>query len=227
MRPCSLVPLILLLLAPVASAGDQEKTLFTEPFAEKLADGWTWLREDPKGWRLDKGTLIVRTATGGLWGKDNGGSNILLRTPPKVKDGKLAVEVLVDIQPTNAYENAGLIWYYDDDNYVIMVKEKIGNDVLMQIVAEQNGEPKAGFHKKHTDEKPVWVRMEVEGNKITGRYRASPKDDWITVGQCDLPVRGEAKVGLTTAYAPKTPEHFTRFRDFRMLQVNKQAARDQ
>src|ERR1700685_1013130 len=121
MRP--LVALILLVLAPVASA--QEKSLFTEPFAEKLADGWTWLREDPKGWRLDKGTLIVRTATGGLWRKDNGGSNILLRTPPKVKDGKLAVEVLIDIQPTNAYENAGLIWYYDDDNYVIMVKEKI------------------------------------------------------------------------------------------------------
>jgi regulation of enolase protein 1 (concanavalin A-like superfamily) len=223
MRPCCLVPLILLVLAPVAKAGDQEKTLFTEPFAEKLADGWTWLREDPKGWRLDKGTLLVRTATGGLWRKDNGGSNILLRTPPKVKEGKLAVEVLVDIQPTNAYENAGLIWYYDDDNYVIMVKEKIGKDVVMQLVAEENGKPKAGFHKKHTDEKPVWVRMEVEGDNISGRYRASPKDDWITVGQCDLPVLGEAKVGLTTAYAPKTPEHFTRFRNFRMLQVNKRA----
>ncbi len=81
MRP--LTPLILLVLAPVASA--QEKTLFAEPFAEKLADGWTWLREDPKGWRLEKGTLIVRTAQGGLWMKDNGGSNILLRTPPMVK----------------------------------------------------------------------------------------------------------------------------------------------
>jgi hypothetical protein len=122
MKPRFFVPLIILVLTPFASAGDQEKTLFAEPFAEKLADGWTWLREDPKGWRLDKGTLIVRTATGGLFMKDNGGSNILLRTPPKVKDGKLAVEVLVDIQPTNGYENAGLIWYYDDDHYVIMLK---------------------------------------------------------------------------------------------------------
>ena len=34
MRP--LAPLILLVLAPVASA--QEKTLFIEPFSEKLAD---------------------------------------------------------------------------------------------------------------------------------------------------------------------------------------------
>ena len=36
MRPRSLVPLILLVLAPVAGAGDQEKTLFTEPFADNL-----------------------------------------------------------------------------------------------------------------------------------------------------------------------------------------------
>ena len=226
MRPRSLVPLILLVLTPFASAGDQEKTLFAEPFAEKLADGWTWLREDPKGWRLDKGTLIVRTAVGGIFLKEKGGS-LLLRTPPKVKDGKLAVEVLVDIQPTNGYENAGLIWYYDDDNYVIMVKEKSGNDVVMQFYAEENCKVKAGGHKKHKDEKPVWVRMEVEGDKISGSYRMSPKDDWITVGQSGLPVRGEAKVGLTTAYAAKTPEHFTRFNNFRMLQINKRAAGDQ
>ena len=73
-----------------------------------------------------------------------------------MKNGKLAVEVLVDIEPTNAYENAGLIWYYDDDNYVIMVKEKIGKDILMQLVAEQDGKPKAGFHKKFNEGKSVW-----------------------------------------------------------------------
>ena len=57
--PCSLLPVILLVLAPVASAGENEKALFTEAFTDKLADGWTWVREDAKGWRLDKGTLIV------------------------------------------------------------------------------------------------------------------------------------------------------------------------
>jgi hypothetical protein len=61
----------------------------------------------------------------------------------------------------------------------------------------------------------------VEGDKITGRYRASPKEDWVTVGQCGLPVRGEPKVGLTTAYAARDAMHFTRFSKFRMLQVKK------
>jgi len=38
---------------------------------DKLGDGWIWLPEDPKGWRLDKGTLVVRTSTGGFWMKVN------------------------------------------------------------------------------------------------------------------------------------------------------------
>ena len=202
-----------------AIADEHEKTLFAEAFTDKLADGWTWLREDPKGWRLDKGTLIVRTSTGGLWQKENDGRNLLLRTPPRVQDGKLAVEVLVDIEPTNLFENAGLIWYYDDDNYVIMVKEKIGNEIHMQFVAEKDGQLHAGVHKTLNDAKSVRFRMVVEKGEVTGSYRISPREDWVRVGQCSLPVRGEPKVGLTTAYAPKDAEHFTRFSNLRMLQI--------
>jgi hypothetical protein len=118
--PRSLIVFIILVMADVASA--QEKTLFTDSFVDKLADGWSWVREDPKGWRLDKSTLEIRTSTGGLWAKENNGGNMSLRGLPEVREGKLAVEVLVEIEPTNMYENAGLIWYYDDDNYIILVK---------------------------------------------------------------------------------------------------------
>ena len=211
------VVFIILVMADVVSA--QEKTLFTEPFVDKLADGWSWVREDPKGWRLDKGTLVIRTSRGGLWGKDNNGGNIPLRTPPVVKEGKLAVEVLVEIEPTNLFENAGLIWYYDDDNYTILVKEKIGNDMLVHVVSERDAKPGAAFHKKFNEGKNVWFRMEVEPGKLAGYYRTSAKEEWLKLGQCDLPVRGEPKVGLTTAYAAKDAEHFTRFSNFRMLQI--------
>jgi hypothetical protein len=34
-----------------------------------------------------------------------------------------------------------------------------------------------------------------------------------------LLVHGEPKVGLTTAYAPNDAEHFTRFSNFRMVQI--------
>ena len=150
---------------------------------------------------------------------ENGGGNLPLRTPPEVKQGKLAVEVLVDIEPTNAFENAGLIWYYDDDNYVILVKEKIGPDVHVQLVSEKDARLAAGLSQKFNDGKNVWFRMEVEGGKISGYYRTSAQDEWLKLGQCDLPVHGEPQVGLTTAYAPNDAEHFTRFSNFRMVQI--------
>ena len=213
------VPVIVFIITVTAhGVSAQEKILFTDPFVDKLADGWSWVHEDPKDWRLDKGTLVIRTSRGGLWMKDNNGGNILLRTPPEVKEGKLAVEVLVDIEPTNIYENAGLIWYYDDDNYIIMVKEKIGKDVLVQLVSERDANPGRLFTRSSTS-----TRMSGSGWKwsaasfpVTIGHRS--KEEWLKLGQCDLPLRGEPKIGLTTAYAAKDAEHFTRFSNFRMLQ---------
>lgn len=215
--PSSFIVFIIWLMAVVVSA--QEKTLFTDPFVDKLADGWTWVREDAKGWRLGKGALVIRTFAGGLWMKDNNGGNLPLRTPPEVKEGKLAVEVMVEIEPTNMFENAGLIWYYDDDNYTILVKEKIGNDVLVQIVSERDARLNYASHKKLNDLKNVWFRMEADRDKLSSYYRASATDEWLALGQCDLLPRGEPKVGLTTAYAAKDADHYTRFSNFRMLQI--------
>ena len=210
---------VFLLLATANAASAQEKVLFADPFTDKLADGWSWVREDPKGWRLDKGALVLRTSSGGIFMKENGGHNIALRTPPEVKEGKLAVEVLTENEPTNMYENSGLIWYYDDDNYTILVKEKIGADALVHLFSERDGKPGTAFHKKFTGGNSVWFRMELEPGKLTGRYRTGAKEEWQTLGQCDLLPGREAKVGLTTAYAAKDAEHYTRFREFRMLQV--------
>jgi hypothetical protein len=215
--PRSFVVVFLLATADVAWA--QEKVLFTDPFTDKLADGWSWVREDPKGWRLDKGALVIRTSPGGLFMKDNNGRNIPLRTPPVVKEGKLAVEVLTENAPTNGYENSGLIWYYDDDNYTILVKEKIGADPLVLLFQEKDGKPLKGFHEKFKGGKDVWFRMEAEPGKLSGFYRNSSKEEWQKLGQYDLPPGREAKVGLTTAYAAKDSDHLTRFSEFRMLQV--------
>src|SRR5262249_21269887 len=72
--------------AVAADEKDKEKILFEDKFGAKLADGWSWVREDPKAWKLDKGALLIRTSTGGLWMKDNNCQNVLLRTPPEIKE---------------------------------------------------------------------------------------------------------------------------------------------
>jgi regulation of enolase protein 1 (concanavalin A-like superfamily) len=222
--PCLLVAALLAVGLGAAIPADEpvrEKVLFEDRFLDKLADGWSWVREDAKAWKLDKGTLTFRTSTGALWMKDNNCQNILLRTPPEVKEGGYALEALVENDPTNAYEHAGLTLYYDDDNYANLLKEKVGDKVIVQLVTETEGKPKVGFAEKAYAGKAVWFRLVVVGGKVRGLYRASDKEPWQTLGQCDLPGKGAPRVGLITGYAPKNAEHWSHFSGLRLLQVEK------
>jgi regulation of enolase protein 1 (concanavalin A-like superfamily) len=219
--PCLLLAVVLLGVLGPLTAADKEQVLFTEPFDGKLAPGWSWVREDAKAWKIDNGALLIRTSTGGLWQKDNNNHNLLLRTPPEIKEGGLAVEVQVENEPTNAFEHAGLVWYSDDDSYVMLNKEKVGGNQVVQLVLEKEAKPKVGFAEKPYEGKTVWLRLEVTGGKARGLYRATPKDDWQALGQCDLPAKGAARVGLITGYGPKDAEHWSRFSGFRILQEPK------
>src|SRR4029078_5233141 len=101
-------------------AGHPEQVLFTDDFQGKPDAAWSWLRADPEGWRVEQNALLIRTSTGGLWMKDNNNRNLLLRSLRAVKEGAVAFEVRVECEPTNAYEHAGLLCYYDDDNCALL-----------------------------------------------------------------------------------------------------------
>jgi regulation of enolase protein 1 (concanavalin A-like superfamily) len=216
-RQIAFLPIALAIALAPAIAQEKEQAAFTEPFDGTLAKGWSWVREDSKAWRLDKSVLVVKTSTGGLWQKDNNNRNILLRALPEAKDQRVAVEALVENQPTNAFEHAGLVWYGDDDNYVLLVREKVGARMIVQLVSETKGKVKVGFAESPFEPKTVWLRMELSGGKAKGLFRASAKDEWQVLGQCDLPVKGEPRVGLITGYAAQKSDHEARFSKFRIL----------
>jgi len=92
---------------------------------------------------------------------------------------------------------------------------------VVQLVSETDAKPKVGFAEKPYDGKTVWLRMEIAGGKAVGKFRATEKDDWQTLGQCDLPAKGDAKVGLITGFAPKDADHESRFSHFRILKIAK------
>ena len=96
MRSCAfgliLIAALAATLASGSAADDKERVAFEEKFADKLDEGWSWVREDDKAWKLDSGSLVIRTSTGALWQQTNNNRNILLRKPPEVKAGGFAVE---------------------------------------------------------------------------------------------------------------------------------------
>src|SRR5438477_6783445 len=121
MKPARLLLIAFLFVAAVAAAPDTSP-LFQDSFKEKLAPGWSWLREHKADWRLKDGALQIHATPGNLWEGENGAHNLLLRAPP---DGvkSFAAEVTVSHTPVTFGEQAGLLWYRDDDNYVKLVKE--------------------------------------------------------------------------------------------------------
>ena len=200
-----------------AQEAPKDKVLFEEKLAaDKLDKGWSWVREDPKAWRIEKGTLIFRTLPGALHAKSNSSRNILLRELPK-SNKPIAIEVHLDSDPKVMYEHAGLVWYVDDDNYVDVLQEVLGGDMVLLSVVERDGKPEAKFFKHEA--KGIWLRLVVTGNKITAQYRATEKDKWKDVGQNDMPSKAVARVGMMTGGAPNDGTRHVRFRSFRIVEL--------
>jgi regulation of enolase protein 1 (concanavalin A-like superfamily) len=203
------------LIASTPAVAAEDKVLFEEKFTGELAKDWSWVREDPKAWKLDQGALVLRTLPGYLHAKRNDSRNVLLRPLPK--SGKpLAVEVYVESEPKEQYEHAGVVWYVDDDNYVSLFQEVLGGKVEMQMVTEKDAAPRFAVAKH--DAKGVWVRLLISGGKITTQFRPSDKDEWKTVGTSDAPASGPARVGVMCGGAAKDAQRYVRFRSFRILE---------
>lgn len=115
----------------------KQKVLFDKKFSSPLNDAWYWIREKPGAWKVENGKLMLRSLPGYVYIDNNNAPNVLLRKAP-VTSGALTVEVFLENQPELRYEHAGLYWYYDDDNYVCILKEWMGTEVLVRLITEKD-----------------------------------------------------------------------------------------
>jgi regulation of enolase protein 1 (concanavalin A-like superfamily) len=215
-RP-AVIGILFLGAGSAAFADDKPRVIFAEKFSVPLETGWSWLREEPKAWKVEDGALHILALPGHLYAKHNDARNVLLRKAPETAK-PLAIEVYVESRPKLLFEEAAMYWYYDDDNYISVVQEQVGKEVNVRMIREKAGAPASLLNKKYEAE-GVWLRLVVSAGKATGYYRQTDKDQWEKMGQADLPSKGEAKVGLNAAGGPKDTDRWARFRDFRILEL--------
>jgi len=208
-----------LIKTAISLADDNQKVVFEEKFTVPLTAGWTWIREEPKAWKVDDGALLLRVLPGYVYSDDNDAPNVLLRKAP-VTPRVLVLEVYLENQPEILYEHAGLYWYYDDDNYVCLLKEWMGENVRLRIVREKDASGVISGESEY-DAKGVWFRLVIADGKATGYYRQADKEDWRKMGQVDLPSKGEPRVGLNAGGGPPNSERWARFSHFRILEQAK------
>lgn len=104
---------VLLILLTGAAEGQ-----FNDEFdGQSLESGWEWVRENPPHWTVAGGELRIRTERGALNGMQfNNVHNMLLQPLNHYDDFMMDTELR--FEPEWLFQNAGLVYYIDDDNYI-------------------------------------------------------------------------------------------------------------
>ena len=194
-----------LILLGVALMAAEERVVFEDRFDGKLGDGWTWLRENPKAWRLADGALDIRVEPGVA----DSVKNALVRKAPDRSKGKVAIEVTITFTapPTKQFEQAGLTWYQGGKPVFKLVHELI--DGKTHIIPG----------RIQTATKTMQLRLVVTADKFTAQYRPDAKGEFKTAATGDLAPGADEKISLQCYNGPPDAEHWFRFDDFRVIQL--------
>ncbi len=86
-----------------------------------LGKQWSWVRENPANWSLSKkvGSLVITSAKGDIVSTNNNAENILLQSANT--DWTIESKIVCSRKPSGFAQNAGILAYQDDDNFVKLV----------------------------------------------------------------------------------------------------------
>ena len=210
----------LLLIIPavlLAASTARSEAIFEEGFDKLLKPGWEWVREDKSEWRIDDGKLVVRSQFGRIWaGAD--AKNLLIFRP--LKSPAMAAVVSVAHEPKEKWEQAGLLWYVDDDNFVKLISEQIDGKMYIVTARELDRRGKV-VGKIEVPSANVELRLKVESKQVTGQWRPDDKSDWIDAGTCEFTAEGTPRFGIFTQNGAEEQVRWVRFDNFAIVKLSK------
>jgi len=89
--------------------------------SHSIGTQWNWIREDESNWSLTKqpGSLVLVSDSGDITESNNSAKNIMLQSANT--DWTIETKILCSRRPSSFTENAGIVAYQDDDNFVKLV----------------------------------------------------------------------------------------------------------
>lgn len=205
----------LLLTSLMMIGADNDKVLFKEGFDGKLQSGWKWVREDADEWKIRDGALHMRSQPGGIWGGNNA-KNVLLFQP--AKSDQVEARVCVAHKPKKKWEQAGLVWYVDDDNFVKFISEHIDGKMYAVVASEQGARGRV-HGKVVAPQANMQLRLVVKAKRVIGQWRIKETDAWSDCGECEFDVKGKPCFGLFTQTGSEQDVRWVQFDEFVILKV--------
>lgn len=215
--PRRCLPLMFLIAATAVNGRGAEALIFHDEFKGKLGEGWSWVRENPAGWRISERGLEIRVQPGNMWGGANNARNVLVRPVPDPATGEVIVSLALQNQPTEQYEQVDLVWYYDDSHMVKLGQELVDKKLSIVMGREQADRTRT-IAIIPIQETALEVRFLVQTNQIRGQFRTVADQPWRDAGRCDLPIKGSPKVSVQCYQGPSQAEHWARITTFLVQQ---------
>jgi beta-xylosidase len=153
---------------------------------------WFWVREKPVSWSLETqpGFLTIVCDQGDLYESHNDNSNTLLS---KTDAPDFQIETKVNLKPLADFEQAGLVIYYNDDNYVKLIRI-FSEGSKVELLCESRGKGSSPIQLL-SSASTVYLRLVKKGSSYTGFYSTNGAD-YRRVGSFTLTGQGAPKAGL-------------------------------
>ena len=207
------------IIAALAVWSIQAEVLFEDKFESKLGPGWSWVRENPQGWRAGDGILEIRIEPGNMWGPENSGRNVLVRELPKTP-GALEISMTVENRPTEQYEQVDLVSYFDDSHMVKIGQERVDGKLTI-VMGREEGDRTRTIAIIPLETARVELKQVLEGGKVTGKFRPEGEEEWRVAGSGDLPGEGRPRIAIQCYQGPKDQERWAKISNFRIQAVSK------
>ncbi|MBX3176797.1 MAG: hypothetical protein KF886_05520 [Candidatus Hydrogenedentes bacterium] len=208
------------LIAGIAFAAVADMILFEDNFAGSLKEGWSWIRENPDGWRATREGLEILVEPGNMWGAANDARNVLVRPLPRLGDSPVEITATLENYPTGQYEQVNLVWYYDD-SHMVKIGLELVHGQLSLVMGREEDDKTMTLSIIPMASNTVEVRLTGNGREVLGAYRTPDSTEWKPGGKCDLPVNGAPMASIQAYQGLPGVEHWAKIRAFRVTQLVK------
>ena len=163
---------------PVEEGNPPKSFNFTSADIDKMKEVWTIENEDSSAWSMSESGLTINTQAGDLYQESKSYKNLFAQRA--AGDWTIETEIRLGYVPKDIYQQAAVMAYEDDDNYVKLSYEYSPGGAYVQLGMENNSTFTSISTNYETTENIIF-KLIKNGNEYTAYYSVDGSE-WQDMG---------------------------------------------